>query len=561
MKSLLMGALAALWAVFPAGNAAAGEIGDERAIATHLPPHEVVERELAAGARDLEGLLEFGLTLFGAVWTPADGGGRPLTKGDGTPLTDLNKPLVFPRSFNRVSAPDSNSCAGCHNQPFGIPGGGGDIVTSAFVLGHRFDFATFDSDDPVPMRGSMDEDGRATTLQSIANMRATLGMFGSGYVELLAREITADLQVIRDSLLPGGHATLVSKGINFGTLRRPRGGSWNTSRVRGLPPPSLVTTGPSDPPTLVIRPFHQSGAAVSLREFTSNAFNHHHGMQAVERFGPGDYDGDGVEGELTTGDITAITLYQAGLSVPGRLIPDDRAVEDAVLLGEYLFREEFEDGVALGCSGCHIPELPLRRAVFEEPGRYNPHANLRAGDVKPIAMALDDPRLPPPRLPKAQDGTIMVPVFTDFRLHSLTPYFPNKLVAEPLNQMARAGTEQFSNGNSMFVTKKLWGAANEKPFFSHGMFTTFREAIANHFGEADLSRRYFEDDLTPCEQAAIIEYLKTLQVLDPRRLVAANGDAARFTLIVNEAYQAKAWPPNDADRRANDARTTCWNHS
>jgi hypothetical protein len=127
--------------------------------------------------------------------------------------------------------------------------------------------------------------------------------------------------------------------------------------------------------------------------------------------------------------------------------------------------------------------------------------------------------------------------------------------------MARPGTSEFSDGNSLFLTKKLWGTANEKPFFSHGKFTTFREAIDNHFGEADGSRRRFSADLAACEQAALIEYLKTLQVLDPRALVEANGDAASLTLIVNEAYEAKPWSPEDAEVRANDARNVCWSHS
>jgi len=163
-------------------------------------------------------------------------------------------------------------------------------------------------------------------------------------------------------------------------------------------------------------------------------------------------------------------------------------------------------------------------------------------------------------VPAASDGSVMVPVFTDFRLHSLTPLFPAKTV-EILNQMARPGTTQFSSGNSMFVTKKLWGATNEKPFFSHSKFTTFREAIANHFGKADISRRRFFKDLNPCEQGALVEYLKTFQVLDPRRLVAEDRVAARFALIVDESYEAKPWPPEDADGRAADARNECWNHS
>jgi hypothetical protein len=56
-------------------------------------------------------------------------------------------------------------------------------VTKVFVLGQRFDFATFDeADDDVPLKGSVDEEGYPATLQTIANARATLGMFGSGYL-------------------------------------------------------------------------------------------------------------------------------------------------------------------------------------------------------------------------------------------------------------------------------------------------------------------------------------------------------------------------------------------
>lgn len=78
-----------------------------------------------------------------ARWTVEEGAGRPKSKGTGLPLADEQDPLVFPRNFNRISGPDTNSCAGCHNMP--ATGGGGDIVANVFVLGQRFDFATFNS--------------------------------------------------------------------------------------------------------------------------------------------------------------------------------------------------------------------------------------------------------------------------------------------------------------------------------------------------------------------------------------------------------------------------------
>ena len=93
-------------------------IGREVAIPRHLQDGE----EFSLPLRDL---LEHGLRLFTAVWTIEEGGGRPLSKGTGAKLSDSGSPLEFPRNFNRISAPDANSCASCHNAPYGIVGGGG----------------------------------------------------------------------------------------------------------------------------------------------------------------------------------------------------------------------------------------------------------------------------------------------------------------------------------------------------------------------------------------------------------------------------------------------------
>src|SRR5262249_34904303 len=162
--------------------------------------------------------IEYGKHLFNANWTDQEGGGRPLTKGTGKALSDSKAPLIGAHSFNRISGPDANSCAGCHNAPFGISGGGGDFVGNVFVLAQRFDFVTFDPKDTIPTKGSVDERGKTASLNNIANMRATTGMFGAGYLEMLAREITEDLQKIRDSMQRGETRALTSKGISFGLL-------------------------------------------------------------------------------------------------------------------------------------------------------------------------------------------------------------------------------------------------------------------------------------------------------------------------------------------------------
>jgi len=72
----------------------------------------------------------------------------------------------------------------------------------------------------------------------------------------------------------------------------------------------------------------------------------------------------------------------------------------------------------------------------------------------------------------------------------------------------------FTNGNQRFLTKRLWGAANEPPYFHHGLFTTLREAILAHSGEALQQRRAFES-LSGDERDAVVEFLKSLQVLPP----------------------------------------------
>jgi hypothetical protein len=66
------------------------------------------------------------------------------------------------------------------------------------------------------------------------------------------------------------------------------------SEVSGLPRESLVSPVPNIPPTIVIRPWHQAANVVSIREFTNNAMNQHHGIQTTKRFGiDTDPDGDG----------------------------------------------------------------------------------------------------------------------------------------------------------------------------------------------------------------------------------------------------------------------------
>ncbi len=517
---VLPAVLAAVCQPLTSAAGLADQIGREVSVPTHLRDGD----EYTLPVREL---VRQGEELFLANWTKEEGGGRPLAKGTGAALSDPTDPLVFPRNFNRLSGPDANSCAGCHNAPFGIPGGNGDIVGNVFVLGQRFDFITMDGTNTIPTKSTVNEQGELVNVQSFANSRATLGMFGSGFIEMLARQMTHDLRTIRDSTAPGMSQALVTKGISFGQISRHADGTWDTSGVEGLPAVSLTTTGAEDPPNLIVRPFHQAGRVVSLREFSNNAFVQHHGIETTERFGLGtDPDGDGYTNEMTRADMTAVSVYQAVLSVPGRVIPNDPAVEEAVLTGE----GEFE---AIGCAACHTPNLPLddQGWIYTEPNPYNPPGNLRPGDAPVYSVDLTSNELPPPRLRTNQTGVVYVPAFTDLKLHDICagPDDPN---IEPLDMQQAAGSMGFFAGNRKFITRKLWDVANKPNHFHHGLYTTMREAILAHAGEALPSRQAFAA-LSAHERDSIIEFLKTLRVLPP-------GTAFP---IVDENGQPKAWPP------------------
>ena len=63
-----------------------------------------------------------------------------------------------------------------------------------------------------------------------------------------------------------------------------------------------------------------------------------------------DFDEDGVADELPAGDITAVTLFKAAMTVPGREWPDDPDRRAAAERGESLIAQ-------IGCPACHRPVL------------------------------------------------------------------------------------------------------------------------------------------------------------------------------------------------------------
>lgn len=481
MNGVMARAAVAALAVGVAFPASAQLVGERPVIESHVD-----QAQIESGALSLGDLFLAGQKLFNAKFNFLDGQGRPAATGGGAPRTP-DEPL-----FIRTSGPDANACFGCHNEP--RSGGGGDFVANVFVLAQTLDPVTF-SIDP-----------------QFSNERNSLGMNGSGAIEMLAREMTADLHAIREqarlaAVASGAPATrpLLTKGVSFGSV---------TVLPDGRVDPTGIVGCDWD---LIIKPFHQKGAVVSLREFTNNAMNHHHGMQSVERFGLGvDHDQDGVVNELTVGDITATTIYQAALNVPTRVPSKVPARRAAAEQGEVIFAQ-------IGCTQCHMAELILNNPVFSEPNPYNPPGNLRPGMVShPFTWDLTM-QGEAPRIERRPDGSAVVRAFTDLKRHDLNDDDYNHFANEQVPQGALNGFSPASvftippppRPTRQFLTRKLWDAGSSAPYGHRGDLTTLTEAIYYHGGEARAVRdAYFA--LPATDQAAVIEFLMSLQVVQPQ---------------------------------------------
>ena len=206
----------------------------------------------------------------------------------------------------------------------------------------------------------------------------------------------------------------------------------------------------------------------------------------------------------------------------------------------------------IGCASCHAT-LPLTSDnnpglsgqpgwIYFEPNPYNPTTgpnspNLQLGPpnypVSAPALTVDLTSDTLPRL-RPRDGVVMVPAYTDLKLHdiSATSNPATDPECEPLDQNQLAGSRAFFAGNCKFITRKLWGFYNQGgAFMHHGKFTTAREALEAHNGEA-LSQRLAFEGLSAEEKNDLIEFLKSLQVL-PR---------GSKSLVVDEHGNPKRWP-------------------
>ncbi len=404
--------------------------------------------ELEAGLFDNEELFGIGGQIFELGFTPAIGYGSADLPAFDVVHTGLR------------GGPDARACVDCHHRG-GLAGAGAAI-------------------DNALLRG----DG---VRASSATVRNPPSLAGAGIVELVARQLSGDLQRRRDEAIAfvrdegyGIRIPLNVQGIAFGHLSVDEKGRVDTSEVVGIDG------------DLTIRPFGRKGRWASLRDVIEDELAIHHGMQTswlaangatgrVGDFGGDDPDGDGVADEVTEGQLTALTFFVAMLDVPVEDAPAHSTVQTAWARG----RADFED---LGCAGCHVPSLRLTSAEYRLPSR-------QSGPTRRTFLA-DEGAMP--RIAESiSDEALVVRLYSDLRRHDMGPG-----LAEVRAEGAVAG--------SVFLTPPLWGVAVTGPYLHDGRAPTLEDAILLHGGEAQASADAYAA-LSEADRAPLPVILTTLR--------------------------------------------------
>jgi hypothetical protein len=473
-----------------------------------LPAH-VESADIAAGAYTFERMFAAGDALFHAAFNGLDGVGSGVRK-DGSKVSRFAPP--GPRG------PGSQGCGECHAVPFPASAG----------LAHS----------------SVARDKKGTTE---VNVRSVTSLFGNGILQLLAQEMTEDLQGIRDVAATAAKAApgtpvareLTSKGTRFGSIAATAqaGGQvdFDTSGIVGIDP------------DLVVRPMGWKGNAPMVRNITLGAAAGGMGMIGDElvwkKAGAGkhpDVDGDGVGRELSVGDITAMTVYTAAQETPmelGRLASLGYVAASAA--GD---ASRIEAGrrafVAIGCARCHTPEMRLQNTRFEEPTlRGNGHyydAALATLDKdydpkRPFAFdVLTDAQAP--RAEGAPDGGALIRLYGDLKRHAMgrvlaDPAGPSESSGPDLEDLTYNGTAVMIPADH-FLTAELWGVGNTGPWLHDNRAGTLREAILLHgedapppVGAAGRSEAQEARDAfvkgTAADQDAVVAFLLSLRTFSP----------------------------------------------
>ena len=428
----------ALLLIFP--SRALGEQGTGEK--PNLGEDRITQDQIEEGILSFKEILDFGLRIFSTPFNKADGYGdlRPTLQGNGT--------------FLRVNGLDAQSCLECHSivssatipASFGVGGAGGSSSNVIFKPNY------------IDLKnGSMD--GRFINPPFL---------FGSGGVELLAKEMTITLQELKARALnnPGIPVDLEAKGVFFGTIIA-KDGNLDTSKIEGIKE------------DLVVRPFGRKGEFATVRAFDRGAMVFHFGMQPVELFDPPvpDPDGDGVTDEIRIGELSALHIWSTSLPKPEMVKVSENAAPGFVIFNQ------------IGCADCHRPFLNTnsRLLTYSYPEvEQDPTENIFYKiDLRQTASFKDN-----------KDGGLDVPLFADLKRHDMG------------DELAESFEGDVPRGE--FTTARLWGVADTAPYLHDGRALTIKEAILLHGGEAQVSRAHFAE-LDPETMQEVLSFLQSLR--------------------------------------------------
>lgn len=457
-----------------------------------------------------------GLVVFTTSFNTYDGLGDGPFDASELPTTKFgHRPTLQGNGlFLRMNGLDAQGCNECHSvvssatlpPELGV-GGAGALSAAAMPAATLIDIsdsfddrvsyvAGHDPDLPLEFDGVADFNGRFINPPFL---------FGGGGVELLAREMTADLQDILDKLQqqPAGVSEpLTTHGVNFGTITSLGLGGvrLDLDGVGFLDGPTdfpAILAGPDPAEHLVVRPFGRKGDAFSMRDFDRNAMQFHFGIQPEEVLEAdpdvldpdADEDGDGVHNELTIAEMTVLHIFSVTNPPPVQQPQAD-------ILGSSLFDQ-------VGCANCHVRNintrrrrLPLAYPEIPEQPFTNVYWNLK---LSPYGFINND-------FPRNERG-VRVPLFSDLKRHYMGPD-----LAEDCEGCGTPPDIDFGVPipNDEFITARLWGIADTAPYMHDGRATTLWQAIDMHGGDALYARGAFLL-LSASEQEAVIDFLKTLR--------------------------------------------------
>ena len=468
-----------------------------------LPANPMTMERLQEGLRDgsvtLDSVRRRGLEVFTTPFNTFDGYGDGPAQGrhgDTGAITPGDRPTLQGNGMTlRINGLDAQSCNECHGfvkrstRPpvLGI-GGVGGIVNNALIMPSLLDVA--DSSDVRVNYVSGHDPDLTLYPDGVADFNGRYAnppfLFGGGGVELLAKEMTRDLQRALGAAraaAAGSITPLITHGVDFGHIETLEGGGV-ALRVEGIGFENNAGRRPEE--VLVVRPFGRKGENFSMRDFDRVAMRFHFGMQPVEVVGEhADADGDGVVNEVSVVDMSALHVFDVTNPVP--------FVEPLGAAGQRGLAR-FAD---TGCTGCHVPVLKTRSRFLPLSHPEVPHDPWRN-----VYATIDLAEVGFERIP-GEDG-VFVPLFADLKRHD----------------MGEGLAESFAFGeisNAEFTTARLWGVADTAPYLHDGRASVLSQAIEAHGGAARDARDAFMR-LSERARGQLLAFLGGLRTpIDPNR--------------------------------------------